>query len=257
MSGIAVKALSVALGGRDILRGIDVVVPPGSFVGLIGPNGAGKSTLMRALAGLLPFTGEVRIDGKLLGELTDRERARRVAYMAQSREIVWPMSVEEVVALGRLPHRPAFTGLSDVDRGVVERVIAELDLGPLRYRAATELSGGETARVMTARALAQDTRIIIADEPTAGLDPAHQLNLMQIFSDLAKGGRTVLVSMHELGLAARWCRRLLLLDQQRIIADGAPEEVLTRNNLSRVYGVDAFIGHDEGGLLVVPTSISR
>jgi iron complex transport system ATP-binding protein len=140
---------------------------------------------------------------------------------------------------------------------VIDRVVTELDLAGLRARRATELSGGETARVMTARVLAQDTDIIIADEPTAGLDPAHQLNLMKIFSDLSDKGRTVIVSLHELGLAARWCRRLVLLDQGRIRADAAPEEVLTAENLKSVYHIDAFVGRDAGGLLLVPTGVSR
>jgi iron complex transport system ATP-binding protein len=257
MSRLETRNLSVSLGDREIVHGIDLVIPPGSFVGLIGPNGAGKSTLMRALAGLVRCSGEVRVGDRSLRQLGDAQRALRIAYMAQTRDIAWPMSVEEVVALGRLPHRPPFTGPSQTDRDVIVRVLAELDLAELRGRRTTELSGGETARVMTARVLAQDTDIIIADEPTAGLDPAHQLNLMAIFSSLAEKGRTVIVSLHELGLAARWCRRLLLLDQGRIRADGAPEDVLTTDNLRTVYHIDAFVGRDAGGLLLVPTGISR
>jgi iron complex transport system ATP-binding protein len=257
MSHLEARNLSVSLGGREILHRIDLVVPPGSFVGLIGPNGAGKSTLMRALAGLVAFSGEVRVGDRSLDGLRGTARAREVAYMAQTRDVAWPMSVEDVIALGRLPHRPPFTGPSQRDRDVIDRVVTELDLAGLRARRATELSGGETARVMTARVLAQDTDIIIADEPTAGLDPAHQLNLMKIFSDLSDKGRTVIVSLHELGLAARWCRRLVLLDQGRIRADAAPEEVLTAENLKSVYHIDAFVGRDAGGLLLVPTGVSR
>jgi len=257
MSRLEARNLSVSLGDREILHRIDLTIPPGSFVGLIGPNGAGKSTLMRALAGLIAFSGEIRVGDRSLGSLGGMERAREIAYMAQSRDIAWPISVEDVVALGRLPHRPPFTGPSQRDRDVIERVVTELELAGLRARRATELSGGETARVMTARVLAQDTDIIIADEPTAGLDPAHQLNLMKIFSGLSDRGRTVIVSLHELGLAARWCRRLLLLDQGQIRADGAPEEVLTAENLKSVYHIDAFVGRDAGGLLLVPTGVSR
>lgn len=256
MSGIEARGLCVSLDGRPILHHIDLAVPLGSFVGLIGPNGAGKSTLMRAVAGLLPVSGDVLIGERPLQTLRDKERARRLAYMAQSRDIAWPMTVEEIIALGRLPHRPPFTGLSRVDTDVIERVIAEMDLSGLRGRLVTQLSGGEVARVMTARALAQDTSIVIADEPTAGLDPAHQLNLMQVFRQLSRGGRTVIVSLHELGLAARWCERLVLIDRGRIVADGPPERVLTPENLRAVYRIDAYLGRDDGGLLVVPTGIS-
>lgn len=256
MSGIEARGLCVSLDGRPILHHIDLAVPLGSFVGLIGPNGAGKSTLMRAVAGLLPVSGDVLIGERPLRTLRDKERARRLAYMAQSRDIAWPMTVEEIIALGRLPHRPPFTGLSRVDTDVIERVIAEMDLSGLRGRLVTQLSGGEVARVMTARALAQDTSIVIADEPTAGLDPAHQLNLMQVFRQLSRGGRTVIVSLHELGLAARWCERLVLIDRGRIVADGPPERVLTPENLRAVYRIDAYLGRDDGGLLVVPTGIS-
>jgi iron complex transport system ATP-binding protein len=250
------RRLEVSLSGRRILDRIDLAIETGTFVGLIGPNGAGKTTLMRALAGLLPYSGEVVIGGRPLAQLSERERALAIAYMAQSRDIAWPLSVEAVVALGRLPHRPPFTGLGAWDREVVDRVIAEMELAELRRRPATELSGGEIARVMMARALAQETCVVIADEPTSGLDPAHQIALMQVFRRLAAAGRSVIASLHELGLAARWCDRLLLVDKGRIVADGAPEQVLTPANLGAVYRIDAYLGHDAGGLLLVPTGLT-
>ena len=256
MNHFEAKQVSVTLGGRQIIKWIDLSFAAGSFVGLIGPNGAGKSTLMRALAGLAPFSGEINISGHAMASMTSNARAHQIAYLAQSRDIAWPVSVEAVVALGRLPHRPAFAGIGVNDRNIIERAIAEMEFQGLRHRSAMELSGGELARVLMARALAQDTGIIIADEPAAGLDPAHQLSLMQLFQRLARSGRTVIVSLHELSLAARWCDRLVLIDHGRVSADGAPKDVLTLESLRGVYGIEAFIGQDPGGLLLIPTDLA-
>lgn len=256
MNRLEARRLSVSLGGREILKGIDLAVPASCFVGLIGPNGAGKSTLMRALAGLAPFSGEITVRGRELTSLTSRKRAQEIAYLAQSRDVAWPVPVEDVVALGRLPHRPAFSAIGANDRKAVDLAIAEMELEGFRRRLATELSGGELARVLMARVLAQETGIIIADEPAAGLDPAHQLSLMQLFRRLASSGRTVIVSLHELSLAARWCDRLVLIDHGRILSDAQPEEVLTPERLRSIYGIDAFIGRDPGGLLLVPTKLA-
>ena len=215
MTLLTLRDFSVSQRNRTVIEGISTNVAAGEVVGLIGRNGAGKTTLMRAALGLIPSTGH-----SSLVEMTARERARHVAWLPQSREVAWPISVEALVALGRLPHG---------DRAVepVENALARMDLAPLRHRPATELSGGEQARALIARTLAQQTPLLLADEPIAGLDPAHQIATMQVFSALAAEGHGVLVSIHDLGLAARNCTRLIALDGGSIAADGRPEDVLT------------------------------
>ena len=262
MTGVAKTLLSVAglgvdLGGKAVLRGLDLSLGAGEFVGLIGPNGAGKSTLLRSVLALLPFRGEILLDGAGTAAMKARERAARIAYLPQEREIAWAVPVETVVALGRAPHRPAFAALGAADRAAIDEAMRRMDVEPFRHRIATELSGGEKARVLTARALAQDTPLLLADEPTAGLDPAHQIALMRRFAELAAGGRSVVASLHDLGLAARWCSRLVLLDKGRIVADGPPSAVLTPETLRAVYGVEAFFGDAGGAPVVHPLDLAE
>lgn len=251
-----VQNLRVALGTRPVIKGMSFDVAAGEFIGLIGPNGAGKSTLLRALLGLLPAEGRIAF-GELKAErLSARERARHAAYVAQDREIAWSVPVEMLVSLGRAPHRPNFAPLSERDRQIVEDAMVRMEVAVFRDRPATELSGGEKARVLIARALAQDTPLLFADEPTAGLDPSHQIALMRLFVDEARRGRSVVASMHDLGLAARWCSRLLLIDAGRVVADGSPSEVLTPDTLRSVYGVEAYFGEVRGGMLVQPLDLA-
>nr|WP_256473262.1 ABC transporter ATP-binding protein [Phyllobacterium sp. 21LDTY02-6] len=249
--------LGVSLGPRPILHGIDLSVSRGELVGLIGPNGAGKSTLIRSVFGLVPSVGEIAIDGRPARRLPLRERARLVALLPQEREIGWAISVEKLVALGRTPHTGFFAAAGAHDRAVVERAIRRMELDALRQRPVTELSGGEKARVLIARALAQDAPLLIADEPTAGLDPAHQIALMQSLADIAADGSAVIASLHDLGLAARWCTRLVLLDKGRIVADGPPGEVLTAERLRSVYGIEAHIEQTPQGLVLQPMAATR
>ncbi|MCO5146738.1 MAG: ABC transporter ATP-binding protein [Aquamicrobium sp.] len=256
MTLLSISGLSVRLGGKPVLDGLDVSVAAGEFVGLIGPNGAGKSTLLRTVLGFLPHAGTVLVGGTDTTALRARERARRVAYLAQEREIAWAVPVETVVALGRAPHRPGFAAPGARDREIVEEAMRRMDVAAFRGRIATELSGGEKARVLTARALAQDTPLLLADEPTAGLDPAHQIGLMRLFGELAASGRGVVASLHDLGLAARWCSRLVLIAQGRIVADGPPAAVLTPQRLRDVYGVSAFFTEVDGAPVVHPLDLA-
>jgi iron complex transport system ATP-binding protein len=226
---------------------VTLEVAAGECVGLIGPNGAGKTTLMRGALGLMRAEGEC----SLLG-LGTRERALAAAWLPQSREIAWPVTVEVLVALGRAPHRSATAPLSAGDRAAVEAAMARMEVAGFRDRPATELSGGEQARVLIARALAQEAPLLMADEPVAGLDPAHQIAAMETFAALAAEGRAVIASLHDLGLAARWCTRLVLLDRGRIVADGGPEAVLTPALLAQVYGIEAHLARDGGHLVVQP-----
>ncbi|BCH20396.1 ABC transporter ATP-binding protein [Mesorhizobium sp. L-8-3] len=252
MTLLAVSRLGAALGGKPVLRDVSFAIGAGEFVGLIGPNGAGKSTLLRSILGLVDVEGEVQLTGQDMRALRAAERARRVAYLPQEREVAWAVPAEVVVSLGRAPHRPAFAGLTPADRAAVEQAMRRMEVDRLRGRPATELSGGEKARVLIARALAQEAPLLLADEPTAGLDPSHQIALMRIFASLAGEGRSVVASMHDLSLAARWCSRLVLLDRGAIVADGRPEEVLTVDRLRRVYGVEAHFGEAAGKMIVLP-----
>ena len=241
------KALRVARHGRTVLDGIDLTVGAGEFVGLLGPNGAGKTTLLRAALGLLPAAGH-----SSLAAMPADARARAAAFMPQGREIAWPMPVESVVALGRIAHPGAARA---TDRAAIDRAIAALRIEAFRHRPATELSGGEQARVLIARALAQDAPMLIADEPIAGLDPAAQIGVMRLFRDLAGQGGTVLASLHDLGLAARYCTRLVMLAGGRIAADGPPEAVLTAANVARVFGIAAHLSRGPDGLLFQPLDL--
>lgn len=254
MSLLSVSNLHVALGARPVLKHVSFEVTSGEFVGLIGPNGAGKSTLLRAALGLAPSRGRIAIGGD--EGLSSRQRALRIAYLAQERDIAWPVSVEAVVALGRAPHGSAFSNAAAQDRRIIEQAMRRMEIAAFRDRQATQLSGGEKARVLIARALAQDAPLLLADEPASGLDPSHQIVLMRLFAELASEGRAVVASMHDLGMAARWCSRLILLDHGMIVADGAPRAVLTAERLRSVYGIEAHLGEAADGMIVQPLDIA-
>ena len=177
--------------------------------------------------------------------------------MPQSREITWAMSVDTVVMLGRVPHLSALQRPGPEDRAQVDTALEQMGLSDIRHRAATRLSGGEQARVLIARALAQDTPLLIADEPIAGLDPAHQIATMESFAGLAEQGKSCLVSLHDLGLAVRHCTRLILLGQGGLVADGVPEEVLTPDRLAQVFGITAWYQHTEQGAVYQPLTVIR
>lgn len=245
--GIALNGLTVHRGQRLVLDDASLTAGPGEFIGLIGANGAGKTTLLRAALGLLASRGSSN-----LAALPAARRALAAAWIPQGREIAWPVTVEDLISLGRIPHsRP------DADRAQVEAAISRLGLGDLRSRPVTQLSGGEAARVLIARALAQDTPILLADEPVAGLDPAHQIGAMQLFHDLATEGRCVVVSLHDLGLAVRHCTRLVLLDKGRVAADGAPAAVLSPQNLARCFGIQGYFAQTPEGPIFQPTVVLR
>lgn len=245
MTLLSLENLSVQRQGRAVLTGIDLRVGAGEFVGLLGPNGAGKTTLLRAALGLLPHGGVSSLDA-----LTPDRRARRAAYMPQGRDIAWPLPVERLVALGRIPHRR-----SPADGAAVAGAMAALDLVALRHRPATQLSGGELARVLIARMLAQDTPLLVADEPVAGLDPAAQIRVMQVLARLAGEGRGVIASLHDLGLAARHCSRLVVLAGGGIAADGPPARVLTPDIIARVFGITAHFAETPQGPVFQPLDI--
>lgn len=255
MVTLSAHRLGVTLAGRGVLHDVDAAFASGALVGILGPNGAGKSTLVRALLGLVTATGEVRVDG--VAALPRADIARTIAYLPQGQTLHWPLSVERLVGLGRLPHLAPMSRIGEADRTAIARAMALAEVTELAGRTATELSGGERARVLLARALAVEAPALIADEPLASLDPAHQLQGMEILRAQADAGVLVLAVLHDLGLAARFCDRLLLLDGGRVIADGAPADVLTAERLRDVYGVDTFFGEADGRPLVVPLNRVR
>ncbi|GLT07893.1 ABC transporter ATP-binding protein [Sulfitobacter porphyrae] len=250
MSLLTLQNFGVTRRRRDILRGINFSVGAGELVGIIGPNGAGKTTLMRAALGLIAAVGQ-----SSLAALPPRLRGRAVAWMPQSREIAWPVDVQRLVMLGRTPHLGAGQRPTEADHAAVERALQRMDLGDFRNRTATRLSGGEQARALIARALAQETPLLMADEPIAGLDPAHQIATMRSFADLAAEGRAVIVSLHDLGLAARHCTRLIVVDKGGIAADGPPQAVLTPALVRDTFGVSAFLEETASGLVFQPLDI--
>lgn len=250
MSLLEIQNLSVSTQERQVLKDISFSVGTGECIGLLGPNGAGKTTLLRSAQGMLDHQGT-----SSLAKMSSSERAKHTAWLPQSREIVWPIDVETLVMLGRIPHMSGGQRATAEDQKLVDEAIATMGLESFRQRNATQLSGGEQARVLIARALAQDTPLIMADEPAAGLDPAQQILTMQAFEEIAAHGRSVIVSLHDLGLAARHCSRLIMLHEGAIIADGTPEEVLTLERLAQVYGINAFYQNTDEGPIFAPLGV--
>ncbi|WP_298676281.1 ABC transporter ATP-binding protein [uncultured Lentibacter sp.] len=248
---LSLEKLTARRGECPVVDSVSLTVEAGECVGLIGPNGAGKTSLMRAALGLLPAEGR-----SSLASLGAAQRARAVAWLPQARDIAWPMTVETVVALGRIPYLAQGSKLRPDDRAAVDAALAETGLSGFAQRLATQLSGGEQARVLLARALAQETPLLLVDEPTAGLDPAHQIAAMQSFARLAGRGKSVIVSLHDLGLAARHCTRILMLSQGRLVADGPPTEVLTPALLREVFGIRVYYEDTPQGPVFQPTEIS-
>jgi iron complex transport system ATP-binding protein len=242
MSALEVRGLSVDLGGAAILRGLDLDARAGALIGLLGPNGAGKSTLLRAICRLIPVrSGEIAWDGRPLARMSARERATRLAFLPQGQTLHWPISVRRLVELGRLPRLGPLGRIGAADEEAVAAAMAAADVAHLAERAATSLSGGERARALLARALAVEAPALLADEPTASLDPHHAVAIMETLRRIAREGRLVLAVTHDLGLAQRFCDRIILIDEGRIVADGAPDLALTPERLRAVYRVDPAV----------------
>lgn len=237
------------------LRELSLRVPAGRHTAVLGPNGAGKSTLLRVLLGLLrPETGRVLLDGRPTAAFRRREMARRVALVAAGEEFAFPLTVRELVALGRTPHVAAWAGLDGRDREVVDGALRALDLERLADRSVSRLSAGELQRVRLARALAQETPILLLDEPTAHLDLAHEVEIFERVAELtAEKSLTVVSVTHNMNLASRYADRVLLLSGGRLTAEGAPSDVLDEDRIARTFGCPVRVElREDLGVLVLP-----
>ena len=235
---IAVKNLSITLSGRSVVSDVSFNLARGEFAALTGPNGAGKSTVLKGLAGVVPVTGEISIAGQPAASLSALARAGHLAWLPQTRPVAWNLMAEDVAALGRFAGSPApYDRMGQADRSAVDAALARADAAHLAGRSFQSLSGGEQARVHLARLLASPAPCLLLDEPCAALDIAHQFSLMQALAAEAATGRTILIVIHDLALAARYCPRILVMHEGRLEADGAPNEVLSGPLLTSVFGV--------------------
>ncbi len=253
MSLLSARAIEYGVDQVSILRGIDFRLGAGELVGLIGPNGAGKSSLLRLLCGIESAqSGEVLLGDRPLAQVSAQQRAQSLGYLVQGASASWPFSVEKVVGLGRIPYQKWWQRENADDRARIEAALERTETLAYRNRVVTTLSGGEQTLVMLARIFAGDTPIILADEPVAALDPYHQLHVMELLRQHALGDSAAVVVLHDLSLAARFCDRLYLLAHGRVDCSGSVAEVLTRDNISRVYGVDSRIDRGEDGVSITP-----
>ncbi len=257
MTALALEEVRIVLGGREIVRPVTASLQAGRLVALLGPNGAGKTTLLKAMAGLLPADGRIAIGAKPLATLNRHERARRIGYLPQGHDVHWPLSARDIVALGRLPH-----GLADparmnaADKAAVDAAMMRTQTLPFADRAVLTLSGGERARVMLARVLAGQPEILLADEPTASLDPRHQIIVMQDLKAESRRGALVVAVTHDIALASRLADEILLMHEGRLVAQGKPAEVLTEARLAEVYGITALRQTVDGQAVLTPWGLT-
>ncbi|MFZ5748145.1 MAG: ABC transporter ATP-binding protein [Pseudomonadota bacterium] len=252
-----IRDLSVSLGNRAVLRDVTASFRPGRVTAILGPNGSGKSTLVKTLAALVePDAGRVKLGNRLIAGMDARERARTIGYLPQDGQVHWNVAVRDVAALGRFPHRAPFAAPSDADIQAVAAAMAATATDALADRRANELSGGERARVLLARALAGTPDWLLADEPLASLDPVHQIDMLDQLRGVARAGMGVVIVLHDLIQAARAADDVLLLRDGRVVAFGATRDVLVHQPLRDTFGVEVMLVPDSLGYLL-PVPIGR
>jgi len=253
MTTVELRDVSVTLSRIDVVRALSATVERGEWVGLIGPNGAGKTTTLRALAGLVPYAGEVLLDGHIVRASSRREMARRIALVPQNPHVPPELSVAEYVLLGRTPHIGYLGSESRADRLAAERAIARLSLRAFTERTLGSLSGGELQRAVLARALAQEAPVLLLDEPTSALDLGRQQQALELVDTLRRDdGLTVIAAMHDLSLAGQYADRLLLLDRGHLIAHGPATTVLSEERIKTHYEAEVEVLHRNGNVFVLP-----
>jgi iron complex transport system ATP-binding protein len=235
---LSLQHVSAGYRRRTVLRNVSVSFAAGELTALVGPNGAGKTTLFRvALRLLTPQAGKVRLLDRDVANWSAQALSRALAYLPQEAEAHWPVQARRLVALGRLPHRAPFAALNETDEQAIEDALARCDADAFARRAMDQLSAGERARVLLARALAVGASVLLADEPAAHLDPAHQLRLMELLRTQAARGTAVIVTLHDLSLASRFCDRIVVMNEGRVAADGAAGDALTDDVLRSVFAI--------------------
>ena len=243
----------MTLSGRTVLHDVSLSLPSGQLVALVGPNGAGKTTLLRALAGLVSSTGTIEVGGDHLSSLSLRERAKRFGYLPQGHLVHWPLPAKDVVALGRYPHGATDPArLSPRDEQAVLHAMQATNVVEFSERPVTELSGGERSRVALARVLAVEAPIVLADEPTASLDPRYQIDVMINLRGAADRGVLVVVVTHDLGLAARFADTVLVLSDGRLVAQGKPAQALSEQVMADVFRISAYRADYRNEAVILP-----
>lgn len=256
---LTIQGVDVSLSGRRVLNDISAVLRPGRVTAILGPNGAGKSTLIKTAAALIePTQGVVRLGDRSVTALDPRERACTIGYLPQDASVHWNVAASEIVALGRVPHRTPFSGPSARDLEAAIQAMVATETIHLSDRPVNELSGGERARVLLARVLAGEPKWLLADEPLASLDPAHQLDILERLQQVARGGAGVAIVLHDLLHAGRVADDVLLLKEGRVLASGEVATVLTPQNLRAAFEIEVSIERDaQGRMLCVPIGRAR
>jgi cobalamin transport system ATP-binding protein len=249
---IELDGVSVSLGPTRALRDVSLEVGRGEWVALIGPNGAGKTTALRAIAGLVPYTGALALDGCEVSDLGRRRLARLVALVPQLPDRPPELTVGEYVLLGRTPHLGYLAAERPVDRRAAARALERLELVRFTDRLLGSLSGGELQRAVLARALAQEAELLLLDEPTSALDLGRQQQALELVHELREDGLTIVCTMHDLTLAGQYAERLVLLDQGEVVADGVPADVLSPENVELFYGASVRVVEEDGHVYVLP-----
>jgi iron complex transport system ATP-binding protein len=248
VSALQFTGVSANYGSRRVLHDVDAEFGAGAVTGLVGPNGAGKTTLLRlAIRRLAPQAGRIAVLGRPLDEWPSVALARAIAYLPQNAEAHWPILAHNLVALGRLPHRAAFSPISESDESAIADALTRCDAEALALRRMDELSAGERARVLLARAIATAAPILLVDEPAAHLDPSHQLRLMELLRAEAARGTAVIVTLHDLALASRFCDDVVVLRNGEVAARGTPADALDDKTLQDVFAIQAR--RIEGGIV--------